>query len=74
MSVLMGGASTDGVGAATGKAAIDVAGLPVEEGAEGSGLAVLEEMLAFEGALRIEDADDLLGADVSEADADSVLA
>lgn len=61
MSVLMAGASTEGAGAAVGKLAIVEAGLPVDDGAEGRGLAELEEMLAFEGAFLIDDAGDLAG-------------
>lgn len=75
MSVLMDGAGTDGAGAATGKAATDAAGLPVDDGAEGRGLAVLDAMLALEGALLIEDAGDLEGvAAASEDGNDSLLA
>ena len=57
MSVPMGGASTDGAGAAAvGRLAVAVAGLALTEAARDGGLVELEAMLAFDGVFLTEDA------------------
>lgn len=73
ISLLIGGASTDGAGAAVGKLATLAAGLAEEEGALGNGLALLDVMLAFDGIVLSDEADDFVGFDASEDGVESVL-
>lgn len=71
MSELIAGVSRDGAAAVLGKLALVDAGLALEEGAEGNGLARLEEMLALEGVFLIDEAADLVDAAGSPLEVDS---